>query len=585
MTAEKTYGALVYYPPEGQARRGRYGVSATPPVIMRIKSFLPRVDVSNRGSLFVADTPEVARDLELMCLRWPLLMDDLTAATLEAGAKLHRANEVAVARILAGHAVDRGAVWRVPAMKPREYQQQAADLIAVVNRLLITDSLGLGKTLEGVLTFRDPQALPAALVCQTHLPPQMQREIAKVWPDLKTHIARKGKPYDMTRFGGEPDVLILNYAKLPGWQHELAGWAQTVIFDEIQELRRGETSDKGKAAANIAANALYAIGLTNTPVYNYGNEIWEIINILIPGALGDKEEFAREWKGARTAAGHIKLADPAALATHLRDAGHMLGRTREQVGRELPYGEPVRVPHFVDSDPKALDELSGDSIELAKLILSKGTGRAERFNIAGQLDSQMRQATGIAKAPYVAEFVKMLLDGGEQRIILWGWHRSVYGIWRERLDAYWPVMYTGSESPKQKESSIRAFTEGDARVLIMSLRSGAGIDGLQGYCKTGVFGELDWSPQVHKQDLGRLARDGQMHEVTGYFMVSDHGSDPTIARVLGVKHHQGAPFEDPAAATILAPLSDDTTGRARMLAEDLFRRRGIPIPITDGANT
>jgi SNF2 family DNA or RNA helicase len=99
-------------------------------------------------------------------------------------------------------------------------------------------------------------------------------------------------------------------------------------------------------------------------------------------------------------------------------------------------------------------------------------------------------------------------------------------------------MYTGTESITQKENSKKAFTEGDAQVLIMSLRSGAGLDGLQGVAKTLCFGELDWSPGVHEQCIGRVHRDGQPGAVMAYFMVSDEGADPMIAEVLGLKRRQ-----------------------------------------------
>ncbi len=70
----------------------------------------------------------------------------------------------------------------------------------------------------------------------------------------------------------------------------------------------------------------------------------------------------------------------------------------------------------------------------------------------------MRQATGIAKAPYVAEFVRMLVESGES-VMLYGWHRDVYNIWLERLAEFNPVMYTGTEGPAAKERSKQAFLE------------------------------------------------------------------------------------------------------------------------------
>ncbi|WP_223070526.1 hypothetical protein [Paenibacillus caui] len=46
-------------------------------------------------------------------------------------------------------------------------------------------------------------------------------------------------------------------------------------------------------------------------------------------------------------------------------------------------------------------------------------------------------------------------------IVLVGWHRDVYDIWLRELAAYRPAMYTGSESERQKNESVRRFIEGD----------------------------------------------------------------------------------------------------------------------------
>ncbi len=163
---------------------------------------------------------------------------------------------------------------------------------------------------------------------------------------------------------------------------------------------------------------------------------------------------------------------------------------------------------------------------------------------ARDLDWRLRQATGIAKAPYVAAFVKMLLESGET-VVLFGWHREVYEIWKDALKDYRPVFFTGTENPAQKEASKEAFLSGETKLLIMSLRAGSGIDGLQEACRTVVFGELDWSPGIHEQAIGRLHRDGQTDTVTAYYLLADDGSDPVVADVLGVKRLQIEGLRDP----------------------------------------
>jgi hypothetical protein len=67
----------------------------------------------------------------------------------------------------------------------------------------------------------------------------------------------------------------------------------------------------------------------------------------------------------------------------------------------------------------------------------------------------MRRATGLAKAPYVADFVRLLLES-EPKVVLFGWHRDVYEIWLDRLADLNPSLYTGSESSGSAQKERRA---------------------------------------------------------------------------------------------------------------------------------
>lgn len=210
---------------------------------------------------------------------------------------------------------------------------------------------------------------------------------------------------------------------------------------------------------------------------------------------------------------------------------------------------------------------------MARLIMDQTTNRKDRFRAAGDLDMMMRQATGIAKAVYVAQFVRLLL-ASERRVLLFGWHRAVYDIWMDQLAEFYPALYTGTESPAQKARSINSFTydgHGGSRVLIMSLRSGAGVDGLQKHARVAVFGELDWSPQVHEQCIGRLRRDGMGTDpAVAYYLVAEDGSDPTIAQVLQVKRQQGEQLVSPDGKLFNNAQVD--VNRSRLLAEAALAR-------------
>lgn len=569
MTA--TYGRLVYreLPVTGERL---WGMRAVPHVMIRAKRIFPRARANHAGQIVVADTTDVAADLEWFTARYPLDMDDDTAARLAVQAGAYRARHEAVDDILAGRATLDLAME--PARTPREYQLVAAAMARTSRRLLIADDVGLGKTTEAALLLAEADALPALVVCQTHLPSQWVRELAATWPLLVTHSATKARPYDLTAgfrggrgraripAGVTPDVVVMGYSKLAGWGHALVGQVRTVIFDEVQELRHGLDTEKGVAARLVADQADYVLGLSASPVYNYGSEVHNIFEIMAPEALGTREEFVREWgAGAAGSSGQTKVGDPAALGTFLRDQGLMLRRTRADVHRELP--EPIRIRQEVRSDPEALERVRGDVAAMARLILDPATDRKQAFALSGEIDWKLRQATGIAKAPYVAEFVRMLLDS-EEKVVLAGWHRATYELWLDALAEFGPRLYTGSESPTQKEAAKDAFVDGDCRVLMLSLRSGVGLDGLQKAASVVVFGELDWSPAVHDQVIGRLARDGQASTVAAYFLVCDDGSDPVMDEVLELKHQQAEPIRNPD-LPLVTPLPD-TGDRIKRLA-------------------
>lgn len=540
-----------------------------PHVAIRLRRVFGRAG-KQTGTITMRDTEEVCRDLRWFAERYPIVFSDTQHLNEKADA--HAARTESFVQILDGRIPPRAFEMALP---PRQYQSVAAELALRAHGLLIADDVGLGKTATAIAALTPPGTRPAVVVTLVHLQTQWKRELAKFAPDLLVHIVKKGTPYPLVRegkrgqrdlFARDPDVIIISYHKLSGWADTLRRVAKTIVFDECQELRHSGSYKYG-AADTIARDAEWVIGLSATPIHNYGSEIFTVMEILRPSMLGTWREFQLEWLGG----GEDTVADPRALGTYLRDHGMMIRRTRAEVGRELP--PLIKIPHHIDADSDALDEASDAVAELARLILDNTADAAERWNASSEIDWRLRQATGLAKAPHVADFVRMLLES-VPKIVLYGWHRTVYDVWLDRLKDHKPVMFTGSESPSQKQAAIDAFVKGDARVLIISLRAGAGIDGLQGVCSTVVFGELDWSPAVHEQDAGRLHRDGQEESVAAYFLVSDSGSDPFVAEVLGLKKSQLDGIRDPEGAA-LAEKIEGTGKRIREMAEAVLAARGV----------
>jgi SNF2 family DNA or RNA helicase len=106
-------------------------------------------------------------------------------------------------------------------------------------------------------------------------------------------------------------------------------------------------------------------------------------------------------------------------------------------------------------------------------------------------------------------------------------------------------------------------------VMMMSLRAGAGIDGLQKVCSAVVFGELDWSPQVHRQNVWRIDRDGQENPVAAFYCVSDGGTDPLMEETLELKRQQSGALVSKDDDAELFNVTPTDEGRIRRLAEQI----------------
>lgn len=522
----RTFGTLEY-----NAKLNRFHVKCEPHVSIRLKRVFGKLGVGSMGTHSFHASTETARDLLWFTERYPLEFVNGAREKVTAMSEDHKATEQFIHDFYTNNHVSLPFDLAVPA---REYQKQAADMWLKVKGLLLGDDVGLGKTVSAIAGLTVPETIPAVVVTLAHLPRQWQREVNRFAPHLKTHIIKQTMPYRLDDMYGMPDVLIINYHKLHGWAETLSGFLKSIIFDEIQELRRA-TSAKYAAAEHIAKAAQYRLGLSATPIFNYGGEFFNVIDILQPGALGAPEEFHREWCSWGFS-GKERIKEPKAFGKYIKDSGIMLRRTRKDVAREIP---PISKFHqTIDADTEALDQVSKSCAELAEFLLrGQQVNKGDKMHAAEELSNILRKATGIAKAPHVANFVKILIENGE-KVVLYGWHRAVYEIWNDMLAPFNPVMFTGSESAKRKDENKEKFVNGDSQVLIISLRAGAGLDGLQHACKTVVFGELDWSPGVHEQAIGRVARDGQPDPVMAYFLVAESGADPVMVDVLGVKKGQ-----------------------------------------------
>jgi SNF2 family DNA or RNA helicase len=574
------YGKIVL----GQDKGGKavWTLEGQPHIMMAFKRMFAQSNRAAHGTIQVYDNDQVRRDLDWFLYRHELEISSEDRKAIDKGARRHHDLIVTLEKMIDPSYKPLEVRMAIP---PREYQKVGASVALKKGSLLVADDVGLGKTCLALCTLSVGWTLPAAIVTLAGaMPTQWQDETAKFMPQLHAHVLKKGTPYELPKKDGRgPDVVVLNYHKLSGWDNVLKKYCRSVIFDECQELRH-TGSEKYDAAKNLAEAMKFRLGLSATPIFNFGGEIYNVIEILSPDSLGSREEFHREWCYGSYRTDPV-VKDPKALGSFLRENFLMLRRTRKEVGRELPPLQ--KIPQRIECDESALDQVKDSAAALAKIILCArpkldpeevrpaADGMPNIMQAGGQLSVMLRQATGISKAPYIADFLRLLVDSGE-KVVCFLFHRAVYDVVMAKLEDLKPAMYSGTETPAEKVEARRRFVEGDTDVLLMSLRAGAGLDGLQKVCRTVVIGELDWAPAIHEQNIGRVFRDGQTEPVTAYFLVADDGADPLIAEKLGLKRMQAEGIRNPD-HEILEEYQVDQ-GRAVELARRFVEKYRIEIP-------
>ena len=514
------YGVLSY-----NRRAKCWTIKGEPCVTELAKRLFPGCDGHGRGEARFTAHRRIVGELNWLMLRYPLEVAERDRDRWEKA--LSEARDYAERReraLTLPETAEPPAGTFTGALLP--FQKQGLSFLLGARRCLLADEMGLGKTVQALAFLATTAAYPAILVVPPHLVRNWQREIARFLPDApRVHVVRGLSPYPLP----EADIYIAHYLILRGWKEVLPGFGfRTAVFDEIQELRRNGTG-KYSAASLISEACENVIGLSGTPIYNNGGEIWNVVNILDFHFLGDWESFTREWCYAYRS---DVVAKPDLLGAHLRREGLMLRRLKGDVLTELMPKR--RLVQEIDWDDKVYRTLMEPVAAQLKLLRATDDP-SRRALIEDDICQRERQATGLAKAPYVAAFVKALVESGE-KVLLMAHHHAVMDVYKSDLKTLKPRFITGRESDKQKDEAVRLFMGGETDLICLSLRSASGLNLQRATCV--VFGELDWSPAVHSQAEDRAHRIGQKDSLLCYYLVSPRGSDRDMQDALGLKVSQ-----------------------------------------------
>lgn len=417
---------------------------------------------------------------------------------------------------------------------------QKADLEYALARdhALIGDEPGLGKTPTAICWANELQSRRTLVVCPANIRLQWQKKIyewaTNPWP-YHVHPILDG------RHGVHPTaawtVVSYDLARTPAIGKALAEQQfDAMILDEAHYVK---TIDSKRTRAifgggekrefvPLFTRASHTLALTGTPLPNRPREAYTLARGLCWDSIGwlSEDAFRDRFNPS------IK-----------RDVINPLtGRTKvyvdERTGRHAELQNRLRanfmVRHLKRTVMPQLKLPIYDLVLMEETRAVKQALEAERLldidpeNLAGADAvvlghiAAVRKQMGVAIAPQVADYAAMLLDGGEDKLVLFGWHIEVLNIWMDKLARFNPVRIDGSTAPEARQNKVNAFiNDPDVRIIVGNLQSmGVGVDGLQHVCSHALLAEPSWTPSDNIQAFDRLDRGGQTRQVQADILVA-----------------------------------------------------------------
>jgi SNF2 family DNA or RNA helicase len=496
----------------------------------------------NIDEVIIPDSIESVRQLKAMMDRYPL--EILSKSAWQRKVIKTYAPKPSLPPIK--HKLNRAKAGEQFRGKLLNFQKEGLDfLLKSSGNALLADEMGLGKTVQTLsYVTTEKQTFPVLVIAPLVTLNNWEREISKFVKKKSrngrilegesptTTIIRTGKLHELPK----TDFYIINYELLYKRLPDLSKLnIKTLVCDEVHNLR-SKTTQKYKAVKKLAAlqSISYRIGLSGTPIYNRGSEIWPIVDILKPGLLGSFKEFCEYFCYVNEKGKAIVLENKRASLRNELQKHVMLRRKKSDVLKELK--DKVRYKEVIDADTDYyLEEL--DKIWAKLEEEQKGAETAFKKSASYQRAIQSeRQVAGIAKLPHVINFVKNIMEI-EESVVVFCHHKVIHKLLHERLGEFSPVSIIGGQADTLRQDQIDKFQRGESKLMIAGIRAGnVGINLTR--AKYVIFAELDWSPAIHRQAEDRLHRIGQKNTVFAYYLIGNGTLDDHVASILVDKSYE-----------------------------------------------
>lgn len=414
---------------------------------------------------------------------------------------------------------------------------------------ILADDMGLGKTVQ-VLTFlldvkeQSGGSHTSLVVVPKTLIWNWESEAKRFAPDLKLLVYAGGSRDKLLSNLCDADLVITSYGLVRQDEARLTRilW-DLVVLDEAQAIKNPKSQISKSVKALKSANRL---SLTGTPIENRPLDLWSQFDFLMPGFLGDKTVFQKNYAGQdQEALNRLKILT----------APFILRRMKKQVCKELPPKTEVTLYCGFSKEQKACyddilntgkrkltdSQKTRDSrtMQILTLLLRLRQAACHPALVTGtDTETGFRPEESSQKFELVLETAREITKSG-YKILIFSQFVALLDLVDQMLGTHGIKRFTLYGRTGRRQEQIQGFKKSpEPCVFLISLKAG-GV-GLN-LTEAGYVFLLDpwWNPAVENQAVDRSYRIGQENPVTVYRFITRNSVEENISRLQAKKQAMG----------------------------------------------
>ena len=229
------------------------------------------------------------------------------------------------------------------------YQKVGASFLYNIGSGLLGDEMGLGKTIQSLAVCEKTKAQKILVFCPASVKWQWHDEIKRFIPGAEVCVIEGDKKARDACWTKEARFYVANYELLLRDAIMQAIEWDIVIADEATKISN-PMAKQSKAIKKLRAKR--RIAMTGTPVSNRANEVWNLVDFISPGALGDYWGFLQRYCLKNQWGGIFGYQNMDELRDKLKR--YMIRRLKKDVLPELPEKIITDIPFEMTEEEKSL---------------------------------------------------------------------------------------------------------------------------------------------------------------------------------------------------------------------------------------